>query len=55
MDWQIVGQGVATVLDAAEVKDLLRYIVYSVVFTACTAGMWWFADRALAPPGLKNR
>ena len=34
---------------------LLKYIVYSVVFTACTAGTWWFADRAFAPPGMKNR
>lgn len=35
--------------------ELRKYIIYSVVFTASTAGMWWFADRALAPPGTKNR
>jgi hypothetical protein len=36
-------------------QALRTYVVNSVVFTACTAGMWWFADRAIAPPGMKNR
>lgn len=35
--------------------DLVRYIVFSVVFTAATAAVWWFADRALTPPQYKNR
>lgn len=38
-----------------ELKEMLRYIVYSTVFTASTACVWWFGDRAFAPPGLKNR
>jgi hypothetical protein len=38
-----------------EAKELLIYIIHSVVFTACTAGLWWFGDRAFAPPGMKNR
>lgn len=40
---------------ALEFKELVTYMVYSVFFAATTAAMWWFADRALAPPGLKNR
>ena len=39
----------------AELKEILRYQVYSVVFAAVTATVWWFGDRALAPPGMKNR
>jgi hypothetical protein len=45
----------ATAFSKAEAKSLLTYIVQSVVFTATTAGVWWFGDRAFAPPGLKNR
>lgn len=43
------------VFTRAEAKNLLTYIVQSVVFTASTAGVWWFGDRAFAPPGYKNR
>lgn len=43
------------VWDSTQDPELREYIVYSVVFTASTAGMWWFADRAMAPPGMKNR
>jgi len=35
--------------------ELVKYIVHSVIFTAATAGTWWFADRALMPPGAKSR
>lgn len=45
----------ATIFSKAEAKDLIIYIVQSVVFTAATAGVWWFGDRAFAPPGMKNR
>lgn len=38
-----------------ELKDLVRYMVYSIFFSAMTAGVWWFGDRALTPPQLKNR
>lgn len=37
-----------------EAGESVRFIVQSVVFTACTAGTWWFGDRALSPGG-KNR
>jgi hypothetical protein len=42
-------------LTAGEVKELLKYIVYSLVFSTSTAIVWWFGDRAFTPPGLKNR
>lgn len=44
-----------TMLAPGELIDLVKYIVYSVVFAATTAGVWWFGDRALSPPGMKNR
>ena len=45
----------AALLSPAEAAGICRYIVYSVVFTASTSAMWWFADRALCPPHLKGR
>lgn len=46
---------IADIFTGAELKEILRYIVYSIVFSTATAIVWWFADRAFAPPGLKNR
>lgn len=43
------------ILTPQQVKDLLIYDVNSLVFSASTAVVWWFGDRAFAPPGLKNR
>jgi hypothetical protein len=45
----------AAVFTASEAKDIITYMAHSVVFTASTAGVWWFGDRAFAPPGTKNR
>jgi hypothetical protein len=45
----------AKVFTPVEAKALITYMVQSVVFTASTAGVWWFGDRAFAPPGTKNR
>ena len=42
-------------LGDAESRDLVRYAVQSLVFSASTATVWWFGDRALTPPGLKHR
>ena len=42
-------------LSPEAVMDLLSYIVYSVVFAASTAALWWFGDRALSPPGTKHK
>lgn len=38
-----------------QARELLSYIVNSLVFSASTAVVWWFGDRAFAPPGMKNR
>ena len=37
------------------VTEILKYVIYSIVFAAQTAVVWWFGDRAFAPPGMKNR
>ncbi len=42
-------------LSPSEMVAIIKYIVYSIVFSATTAGVWWFGDRALSPPGMKNR
>ncbi len=49
------GQALIEYFTEAELKDVIKYIVMSVVFTASTAAVWWFGDRAFAPPGFKNR
>jgi hypothetical protein len=38
-----------------ELKELIKYMVYTIFFTASTATLWWFADRSLTPPEFKNR
>ena len=38
------------VLAEAEVQEVLRYVIYSMVFAASTAVVWWFGDRAFTPP-----
>ena len=55
--WQDLQEGriLAEFFSDAELRDIVRYIVMSVVFTATTAGVWWFGERAFAPPGIKNR
>ena len=42
-------------LGQAAVIEILTYIIYSVVFSATTAIVWWFGDRALTPPGQRSR
>ena len=42
-----------SLLPADEARDVSQYIVKSIVFAASTAGVWWFGDRAFAPPGTK--
>jgi len=34
---------------------LVKYIIYSTVFCAVAATLWWFGERAVLPPELKNR
>ena len=44
-----------TLFTSDELVTLVRYIIYSVVFSACTATTWWFGERALSLPDMKNR
>ena len=46
---------ILTIFTTDQIKDMLAYVIYSIVFSATTAVVWWFGDRALAPPGFKNR
>jgi len=32
-----------------EMREIIRYMIYTVFYTASTAAMWWFCDRALTP------
>lgn len=42
-------------MDAVQLTELVSYMVLTVFFSASTATVWWFGDRALMPPGAKNR
>lgn len=56
--WQAVVDDDGSILGLfteLEIKEILRYTVYSIIFSAATATVWWFGDRALTPPGMKNR
>lgn len=37
------------VFSGNEMKEIVRYMIYTVFYTASTAAMWWFCDRALSP------
>jgi len=39
----------------AEMGDLIKYIVNTIVFCTSTAVTWWFAERGFMPPGMKHR
>lgn len=57
MGW-VSGQNtseMAEVFGPEQIITILQYIVYSLVFAASTSVVWWFGDRAFAPPGQKNR
>lgn len=45
----------SAVFSQEEMANIVKYIVFSVTFSASTAGVFWFGDRALSPPGMKNR
>lgn len=49
------GSTLAVIFTEAEAKVALIYIIHSITFAAVTAIVWWFGDRAMAPPGAKNR
>jgi len=39
-----------SVLTGVELNELLKYCIYSIVFSGATSITWWFGDRALSPP-----
>jgi hypothetical protein len=39
--------------DKSELTAMLRYSVYTLIFSTATAITWWFGDRAFSPPNLK--
>lgn len=45
----------AKVFTFEQARAIIVYDVNSLVFAASTAVVWWFGDRAFAPPGMKNR
>ena len=38
-----------------EMADIIRYAIYSLLFSTSTAVVWWFGDRAMTPPGMRGR
>ena len=50
---KLAGDG--TILSREELLSLVRYVIYSTVFSATTATTWWFGERALSLPEMKNR
>ena len=50
------GEGVmASLMTPEQAAETAMYIVRSAAFTASTAAMWWFADRALKPRWNRRR
>lgn len=43
------------VFNATEIVSIIKYIIYSTVFSATTATTWWFGERSLTLPDFKNR
>lgn len=44
-----------SILSAGEIKEIIKYMVYTIFFSASMATAWWFGDRALSPPHLKHQ
>ena len=53
--WQVTSGALVEWLKDTDIAELIRYMVFSVFFSAGTATVWWYGDRALSPPSLKNR
>ncbi len=45
----------AKLFSVEEMKEILKYMVYTVFFCASTATMWWYGERSLSPPATKHR
>lgn len=44
-----VGGALTTIFDPNEMGEILKYMIYTMVFTTSTAATWWFCDRAITP------
>jgi len=43
------------IFEPTEIVSIVKYIIYSTVFSATTATTWWFGERSLTMPEFKNR
>lgn len=59
MMWQAAvnadGNGLSLLFSPGELKEVLQYCIYSIIFSASTSVVWWFGDRAMTPPNAKGR
>ncbi len=53
--WEVVSGTLTQWMQEADIADVIRYCVHTVFFSASTATVWWFGDRALTPPQGKGR
>lgn len=53
--WLVIGGALVEWLKESDITDIVRYMIFSVFFSASTATVWWYGDRALSPPNHKNR
>ena len=53
--WLMIGGGLVEWMKEADIADVIRYCIHTVFFSASTATIWWFGDRALTPPALKAK
>ncbi len=55
MFWMVSEGSLKDLLSVDELQSLTRYMINTVFFSASSAIMWWYGDRSLVPPGVKNR
>ncbi len=53
--WKLSWLRVEGYINEGSTASLTEYIVHSIVFTATTAVIWWFGDRAMTPPSMNAR
>jgi hypothetical protein len=53
--WMINGTVQQWMLEAESFAPMVKYTIDSITFSASTATVWWFGDRAMTPPGAKAR
>jgi hypothetical protein len=54
-EYALIASDTQAIFSTTEIVELVRYVLYSTVFAASTATMWWFGERAMAMPEQKNR